>query len=171
MNYFDFFGLAVDLFLDEKRLKEKYYLASKKYHPDINQSADPMAYMQLLEQSGHVNTGYKVLNDFNLRLKHILELHNMLTNPNEQLPPDFLMEMMDLNEVVMEASMDPSSKEKAEAMITARDEKLRAELRVIWDKATPEDLQQTELESLKEIYYKQKYLLRIRKNLNNFAEL
>lgn len=171
MNYFEFFGLPVDLFLDDADLKRRYYIASKKYHPDINQSQDPAAIMQQLENSGHVNSGYKILSDINLRLKHILELHDMLNNPNEQLPASFLMEMMELNEVVMEASMDEDMKAKANEMIAKRNEELVANLRTAWQNIAQDALQPTDLEPLKEIYYKQKYLLRIHKNLNNFAEL
>mgnify|MGYP000665949234 CR=1 FL=1 len=166
MNYFELFDMPLDLFPDEKKLKINYYKLSKRYHPDINQSSDPASHMEVLEKSGEVNAGYKVLSQLNLRLKYILELLSVEMNANEELPPEFLMEMMDLNEVVMEAAGDDEKRQKALDELSARDAQIVDKLRTVWNETNARQMDEEQLKKLKSLYYQQKYLLRIRKNLN-----
>jgi len=166
MNFFELFDIPLDLFPDEKKLKLNYYQLSKRYHPDINQSSDPASHMEVLEKSGEVNAGYKVLSQLNLRLKYILELSSVEMNANEELPPEFLMEMMDLNEIVMEAAGDDEKRQKALDELSARDADIVDKLQELWDQINVESMEDQQLKKLKSLYYQQKYLLRIRKNLN-----
>ncbi len=162
----------MDLFPDDQELKSKFYALSKRYHPDINQATNPASYVELLERSGQINTAYKTLTDLNLRLRHILELSDVRLDANEQLPPAFLMEMMELNETLLEASTDEYKKEAANKTLDENDEILTHQLRNIWSAVeNKNELTEEILDTLKGLYFQQKYLLRIRRNLNHPTQL
>ena len=171
MTYFELFNIPLNLFPDLKEIKSKFYELSKIHHPDINQSSDPADYVKSLEMSGLVNQAYKTLSDFDHRLKYILDCVGALTDPNEQLSPDFLMEMMELNEVMMEASDDPVKKQQFLADLDFRETEQIDQLTKIWDSVDSGTPSADQIEQLKKVYFERKYLLRIRKNLNSFAEL
>jgi molecular chaperone HscB len=170
MDYFELFKIEVDLFPDEAELKSNFYALSRKYHPDINQVSDPEAYMEIMEMSGRVNTAYKTLANLDSRLKYILDLHQQLEDKNEALPDDFLMEMMELNEEMMEAAMNDDKKAAMVKQLDDREEKTLNVLKTTWSQRNTTELDMSTLEKLKSSYYQRKYLLRIRKNLNSFAD-
>ena len=63
--------------------------------------------MEILELSTLNNEAYKTLSDFDKRMKYILEIKAVLDEEGKnQIPQDFLMEMMDINEQLMELEFD-----------------------------------------------------------------
>ena len=107
MNYFAFFGLPEQLNIDQARLKTTFYENSKKFHPDFYTLASSEEQLSALENSTYNNEGYKVLQNFDSRLKYFLEINNQLAEEGQnQIPQDFLMEMMDFNEQLMELEFD-----------------------------------------------------------------
>lgn len=169
MEFFELFDIAPDLFPDSSELKSKFYALSRKYHPDINQVNDPEAYLAVMEMSGKVNTAYKTLSNLDSRLKYMLDQHQMLEDKNEALPPDFLMEMMELNEEMMEATIDEDKKKALIEQLDTLEEDTLKVLQTAWQSRNSETLEALTLEKIKTCYYQRKYLLRIRKNLNSFA--
>ena len=108
MNYFEFYGIPVSFEVNEDGVKKKYLELSRKFHPDffINQSSEKQH--EVLEMSTLNTRAFQTLSDFDKRMKYILELKSMIYEGERyQLPPDFLMEMMDVNEAMMELKMDP----------------------------------------------------------------
>src|SRR6201985_899863 len=103
MNYFEFYGLSESFTLDDAIVKKKFYQLSKEYHPDFYANEDDVKQQEILELSTLNNKAYQALSDPNNVLEYILRLHELVSEgAKPQLPADFLMEMMDLNERLME---------------------------------------------------------------------
>src|ERR1700743_33530 len=99
MNYFEFYGFPESFTLDDAIVKKKFYELSKQYHPDFYANEDEARQQEILELSTVNNKAYQTLSDDNKRLDYILRLHELVAEgAKPQLPADFLMEMMDINE-------------------------------------------------------------------------
>ncbi|WEK18285.1 MAG: Fe-S protein assembly co-chaperone HscB [Candidatus Pedobacter colombiensis] len=170
-DYFGFYGLPISFNPDAAAVKQQFYALSKKYHPDfyINESEEKQA--EVLELSTLNNKAYQVLSDPQKRLHYILELKGLLTEgENYVLPQAFLMEMMDVNEALMDLQFDPD----AVRLAALQDEVVLIEKGIADEilklTASFDDLDETEqgesLVRIKDLYYRNKYLLRIRASIN-----
>ena len=107
MNYFELFEIPVSFFPDPSLVSKKYLMLQKKFHPDFYANASADEQSEALALSSMANKALQVLKDPALVLPYILEINELLSaNENYQLPPHFLMEVMDLNEQVMEVTDD-----------------------------------------------------------------
>jgi molecular chaperone HscB len=173
-NYFEFYGLDERFFLDASGLKQVFYEKSRQLHPDFHTMSDPAEQMEKLQLSSVNNQAYKVLSDPDLRMAHILEIHGMKDEVGQaSVPQEFLMEMMELNETLMDWEMDPDEEKKAAGMRVLKDwyEKLAAEAEPAmraWDSG---DRDAQKLEIVKAYWLKKKYLRRIETRLNDDVEL
>src|SRR5471030_3307088 len=112
MNYFDFYGIPESFTPDTPLLKKKFYELSKKYHPDFYANEDDAKQQEILELSTLNNKAYQALSDPAKLLEYILRLHDLVSEgAKPQLPSDFLMEMMDINERLMEVEDTQRSEE------------------------------------------------------------
>lgn len=110
MNYFEFFDLPVAYEVDQALLKRLYYQRSRALHPDFHSLADEETKEEMLRMSSFNNQAYKTLSDGALRLRHLLEIHGKLDEQSQhELPQDFLMQMMDINESMVELSIEPDA--------------------------------------------------------------
>jgi len=99
MNYFELFEIPVSLKVDKSILAKKYFELQKKYHPDFFTQADEEGQATALEKSSFINKALKLLQNQDETIKYVLELKGLLAADEKyQLPQDFLMDMMDLNE-------------------------------------------------------------------------
>src|SRR5690606_29777763 len=134
MNYFELYEIPVSFHPDKEIIKKKFYALSKTFHPDRFTLADEAAQQEALEKSSLNNQAYKTLiNDYAI-LKYILELKGVLEAEEKyNLPPDFLMEMMELNETVSEYEMDEDAQKKQLAISSwqQQDNMLSKELGVL----------------------------------------
>lgn len=170
-DYFAFYDLPVSFNPDTALVKQKFYAMSKKYHPDfyINEDAEKQA--EVLELSTVNNKAYQVLMDPQKRLNYILELKGKVVEGEHYvLPQSFLMEMMDVNESLMDLQFDPDpnrlaelKKEvgKIEADITGK----IAALTTSFDEKDKTGQEQA-LDAIKDLYYRNKYLWRIRESID-----
>jgi hypothetical protein len=63
----------------------------------------------------HGQKGLKILQDRDQTIKYVLQLKGLLEEEEKyQLPPDFLMEMMEMNEKLLEEDPDDFRKEVKE---------------------------------------------------------
>jgi molecular chaperone HscB len=171
MNYFEFYGLPESFDIDEAALKKKFYALSKEYHPDFYANEDEAKQQKILELSTINNKAYNVLSNPNKRMEYVLQQHNLLAEGDKyQLAPDFLMEMMELNEALMEVE-DAEQLNAIKSQITDTETELNGNLATLTGKYqnTDDTGKQKVLESIRDIYYRQKYLLRIKDTLNTFA--
>jgi len=114
MNYFELFDLPMSFEVDKKLLTSKYYALSKKYHPDNFSQGTGAEQDQAQEKSSAINKAYRALKNKQSRIKYVLVLNGVsFEEGKEQMPQEFLMEMMDINEAIMEYKMAPSEAGRA----------------------------------------------------------
>ena len=172
MNYFEFYNIPISFQLDQAELKRIFYANSKKYHPDFYTLESEEKQAEILELSTLNNQAYKTLSDFDKRMKYILDLKEILAEEGQnQLPQSFLMEMMDINEVLMELEFDFDAQkfEQAETELKALETSLFKSIESIVESYDDNNSSDKELLAIKEYYLKKRYLLRIRENLSKFA--
>jgi molecular chaperone HscB len=125
-----------------------------------------------LELSTLNNQAYRTLSDFDQRMKYILDLSGVLAEEGKnELPQDFLMEMMEINEGIMELEFDfnRQSYDNLLEQVKNLEEKL---FNTIWPTLKNYDnevMNPADLQPVKEFYLKKRYLLRILENLDRFA--
>jgi molecular chaperone HscB len=173
VNYFELYDLPLSFQIDSALVKKKFYELSKRYHPDfyVNESDEKQA--EILELSTLNNKAYQILSDPLKRIEYVLSLNNMLADGDKYvLPQDFLMDMMDVNEALMEMEFDHDELKLAElsGQIDAMEMALFDELKSSTDEFDAKAGADAEsvLLIIKDIWYRQKYLLRIRESLNKF---
>jgi molecular chaperone HscB len=153
MNYFELFELPVSIRIDKARLSQRYIELQKRYHPDFFVKANEQEQEDALERSSQLNRAYKLFKNEDETIKYVLQLRGMMEDDEKyQLPPDFLMEMMDLNEDLGTGSA---------MRITALQEQLHDAVKDIIENYHDSTVSEDELQRLKEYYYKKKYLRRI----------
>ena len=153
MNYFELFEIPVSLKPDKTKLAQQYFALQKKYHPDFFTQANEAEQAEVLEISSNINKALKVLQQQDATIKYVLQLKGLLEEDEKyQLPPDFLMEMMELNEDLSENSVDE---------INSMEKGLYADVAPIIENYDDTATTTTDLLKVKEYYYKKKYLQRI----------
>lgn len=172
MKYFDLLEIPCSFHPDPDSLKKNYYRLSRSLHPDFHTQKDEATKNELLIKSGELNTAYTTLMDKNRRIKYILEEYGLIKEgENNAIPQDFLLEIMDINEEVMDLSVEFDSLKYDQTL--EKIEGIQASLDDEFDRNVLEfDTYGYNLEILKKIrdyYYKSRYLLRIRENIFTFA--
>lgn len=164
MNYFELYDIPVSFVPDQQQLKQKFYELSRKYHPDFFTQENEFEQGEALEISSQVNKAYKVFQNRNETIKYVLQLKGLLEEEEKyQLPADFLMEMMELNEQLTDAKLEenPAKLSEVKKAIDSQEAEIYMPVKAIVEryeegKTTTEDLQK-----VKEYYFKKKYLSRI----------
>ncbi len=168
-NYFEHFQMEPSFNVDLSALKKNFLKKSREYHPDFHSDASASAQAAMLELSSFNNTAFNTLKDEHLRFKYILELHGVdLSGGQQNIPQEFLMEMMDFNESLMDAKMEMDEKklndlkEELESVKKVESDKI-AQIKSSYQFQTisPENLQ-----SLIDFYLKSKYLQRLESQLS-----
>src|SRR5882672_7543828 len=105
MNYFELFEIPVSLLVDKNVLAKKYFELQKKFHPDFYAQETEFEQANALEKSSQINKALKVLRNSDEIIKYVLQLKGLLEEEEKyQLPPAFLMEVMELNEELSDNS-------------------------------------------------------------------
>lgn len=142
-NYFLFYGLEEVFDIDKAVLKNCYLDKSKLYHPDYY-GDDPQAQNIAVASSSFNNIAYKTLSNDIRRAQYLVELKLSHGDDNIKLPQEFLMDMMELNEMIDE--VDENSKQSIDTQI----ESLKSELlETIKTKATEALWLETQIAVLK----------------------
>ncbi len=172
MTYFEFYGIPVSFQVDEPALRRIFYQNSKKYHPDFHTQADDARQAEMLELATVNTRAYQTLSDPDQRMRYILELKGLLEEEGKQtLPQDFLMEMMDINEALMELELDFDPERYAGIAndLESIEQTLSQKIRPILENFDKGNYSEAILKSVLEYFLKKRYLLRIRENLSKFA--
>lgn len=165
MNYFELFGLPVQLKIDTNALPRKYFELSRKYHPDYFANASPEAQAEALDMSAQLNKAFKTLQSPEATIKYVLELKGLLTEEEKYpLHPSFLMEVMELNEQLMELEMEPNAAllSQTEAQTQQLIDDNYQLVAAILDNYQEAVTTEKELLQVKEYYYRKKYLERLK---------
>lgn len=169
MNDFEFFGIQPKFLIDEVELKRIYAQRLKEHHPDFFVS-DPEKYQSAMLFTSECNEGYKRLSSLRSRAKILLSLsgHDL----NENLPPSFLMEMMDLNETISDLQPNSEDTDALHNEIEVLETGLDKELNELCGKADASIEKEKALyESIQENLLKHKYILRLKETMANIAAL
>ena len=174
MTYFDLYELPISFEVDKKGLKKKFYELSRKYHPDFYTQESESKQEEILELSSLNNKAYKVLTNFDKRMKYILDLKNVIKEEGKNtVPQDFLMDMMDVNEALMELEFDfdAAALQAIKTDLVQKEKLLFEDIKSIIENYNDKNVTTEELNQIKNYYFKHKYLLRIQDNLSKFAPL
>ena len=131
----------------------------KNIIPIFFSQSDEEEQLESLQKSSDINKGFKIFQQLDLTIKYVLQLKGLLEEDEKyQLPPDFLMEMMELNEELSEGS------EKA---IQQREDEIYNEVKAIIENYNDAAITTADLLKVKEYYFKKKYLQRILDRIND----
>ena len=156
-NYFTLFGIPKTLRIEEGELRRNYLRLSRQFHPDMQNNGDPMAQALALKMSAEVAKGYFILNDTLKRGLYFLSLHHQPLKAQD-LPADFLMEMMELNETLEELETAPNYLEQRNALLSSPIENMLTQFQALAD----EWEQHPDWEKLKSILTRLQYLQRMK---------
>jgi len=162
MNYYELFGLPASPSIDRTDLSKKYFELQKKSHPDFYTNESEEEKENALVQSAAINKAFMIFKDPDKTIEYYLQLKGIITSDEKyQLPPDFLMEMMELNE-----SFD-GDEEQAAQHVAEFERSLEDEVSPLLFPEHPGTFTPAELQQMKAYYYKKKYLKRILERLDD----
>ena len=161
MNYFELFGLPIGFQVDTQKLRAAFMEIQKASHPDKFAQGTTEEQEAALEQSSLANKGFTLLNQKERILPYVLEILGILT-PDEKyaLEPDFLMEMMDLNEAWMDAE-DEQGKQAIIDQVAQLKNEIYVPIKGYMEMDQIDSISQEAMLQIKSYYYKKKYLDRI----------
>jgi molecular chaperone HscB len=170
MNYFELFEMPVSLIVDQNKLSSQYAALQKKYDPDLFANADNHEQTESLEKSGMLNKGFNILKDPDNIIKYVLEIKGLLKEDEKyELPPDFLTEMMELNEGLMDG--DILNIEEVETKIFQLQKSLYHEVQHIIEGFSDDTIIVGQLLQVKDYYFKKKYLKGILERLEGMRNI
>ena len=161
MNYFELYNLPLSFQPDQSVVKEKFYALSRKYHPDFYSQASEEEQSDMLEKSSWVNMAYKTFTHADETIKYLLQLKGLLEEEEKYaLSPDFLMEVLDLNEQALDVS-EQEDADRLRATIANFQKEIYEPVKMILTNYQEGVTTEKELLQVKEYYYRKKYLDRI----------
>jgi molecular chaperone HscB len=159
MTYFELFDIPINLQVNKNLLTQKYFELQKKFHPDFFTQATEYEQAEALEASSKINKALKTLKNEDETIKYVLQLKGVLQEEEKyQLPPDFLMEVMELNEEISKDSL---------AQINSFEKEIYSGVADIIKNYNDTTITTEALLKVKEYYFKKKYLQRILERLED----
>lgn len=171
MNYFELYEIPLSFHPNKELIKKKFYELSKKFHPDRFSFAAAEEQANALQMAALNNAAYKTLSNEDQTMSYVLKAKGIVADEEKyNLPPAFLMEMMDLNEAVSDYEMtqENAQLQTATTMWQSQMKQLATELSALtsaYDQTADDQL----LATIKEFYFRKKYLLRIQERIDTFA--
>lgn len=162
MNYFELFSLPEKPIVDKASLSKKYFELQRKFHPDYHTDDTESEQFDILELSSAVNKAFAIFKDDQKTIAYFLQTKGLLEDEEKyNLPADFLMEMMEVNELLDEGEAD-----KVKAFIADTELKMDLNFHSILANCV-EKIPTPELLKIKDYYFRKKYLRRILDRLND----
>lgn len=172
MNYFEFYGIPVSFRVDESALRSIFYRNSKQYHPDFHTLSEAEQQTEMLELATLNNDVYQTLSDPDKRMRYVLKIKGLLEDESKlSIPQEFLLEMMEINEALMELEFEPDQNrlETVQQDIERLEKSLDDSIRPVLDTYDDQVGSGADLQAVLEYFLKKRYLLRVRENLSKFA--
>lgn len=168
MTYFELFEIPVQLKVNVTALSKKFFELSKKYHPDYYANDSEEVQAEALERSALLNKAWKTFQNSDATIKYVLQEKGLLEKEEKyELPPVFLMEVMEINEQLMDP--DESGVQQLDSRINELQSEIYEPVKEIIEGYKDGITTEKELLQVKEYYYKKKYLDRIRRQLAGMA--
>ncbi|MBS1642599.1 MAG: DnaJ domain-containing protein [Bacteroidetes bacterium] len=164
MNYFELYNIPISFIVNANEVKKKYYELSRKFHPDFFSNTTEEERAEVLEKSSAVNKAFKIFTNEDELIKYVLQLKELLQEEEKyNLPNSFLMEMLELNEVLMDAKMEGDEDKIAsiKSQISNFKSIMYEPVKTIIENYKEDISTKKELLQIKEYYFKKKYLTRI----------
>ena len=160
-NPFAFFGLTPSLNIDAKSLRKVYLDIQRGAHPDLAHLKEDASLI-----SEQANAHYRTLSNPTTLVKSFLDVVGNFQWNENQLPTDFLMEMMDLSDAIeaMDRSNEASVRD-VEQQLAVYMNALDTDFQLLSTQAEPN------IASLGVWYQKSQYLGRLRKNFEGIVEI
>lgn len=161
MNHFELYQIPISFQPDMALVKKRFYQLSRNYHPDFFVNDSDQEKAKNLALSAQVNKAYQIFQDQTALIKYLLMEKGLLQEEEKyQLSPDFLMEVMDLNELLMDAD-DPATKQRIQNALNTLQNTIYEPVKSIITNYQEGISTEKELLQVKEYYYQKKYLDRI----------
>ena len=171
MNYFELYDIPVALKLDGAMIKKRFYELSREFHPDFYSHSGEEKQEEILQKSADVNKAYKTFQNGDTTIRYVLMMKGLMEEEEKYaLKPDFLMEVMVINEQLMELEMDINEDQLKTIEHEAKQllDKIYDDVAVVIENYKEGFYKEEELLRVKDYYYKKKYLQRI---LDKIAQL
>ena len=166
VNYFELFEIPVQLKVDKQTITGKFFELSRKHHPDYFVNQPEEARSEALERSSQLNKAFKTFQSTDETIKYVLQWKGLLEEDEKyQLPPGFLMEVLEINEQLMDAEEDPELRSGLQFEIGNLQSEIYEPVKEIIEHYREGVTTEKELLQVKEYYYKKKYLDRIKRQL------
>jgi molecular chaperone HscB len=161
MNYFTLYDIAEKPVVDRAIVSKKYIELQKAFHPDFFTNETEANKENALAQSAAINKAYAIFSNKEKTIEYFLQLKEVIIADEKfQLPADFLMEIMELNEGFDEAK-------NIESEINTFEQNLFESVKPFLIPENDSLLDEKALQELKLYYYKKKYLQRILDRLDD----
>lgn len=162
MNHFELFGLPESPAVDKSQLNAIYIKLQRELHPDYHTMASEQARADMEQKAAQVNQAMQIFKDRSKTLGYFLRLKGFSEDKDSvNLPAEFLMEMMEMNE-----SLDDGDLESCKKRLMQWEDEMDIEFDSFvegWRKNPNESI----LYSMKIHYLKQKYIQRMLERLGN----
>ena len=166
MDYFEIFEIPVQLKVDKNSISQKFYELSRKHHPDYFVNEPEAVQAEALERSSQLNKAFKTLQNTDETIKYVLQEKGLIEEEEKyQLPPGFLMEVLEINEQLMDAEDSSGIQPHLQSKIENLQSEIYEPVKEIVEHYREGDTTEEELLQVKEYYYKKKYLDRIKQQL------
>lgn len=123
-NHFELFGLPPAFAVDSQALERCYREIQSRVHPDRFAHAGAAERRASMQWTARVNEAYRTLKSPVARARHLLELRGMDVGfeTNTAMPPEFLMQQMELREALEAAqgSRDASRLDEMRTQLLAQ---------------------------------------------------
>ena len=177
MNYFELFGIPVQLKLSKSDLSERFFQLSRQFHPDYFATKSAVERSVALDRSAMLNKAYRIFQNPDETIKYVLQLNGLIEEEEKyELPADFLMEVLEINEQLMDSQAEAfpttasGASEIGDELLKQQVENLEREIyepvKDIIENYKEDITPKEKLLQVKEYYYKKKYLDRIKKQLD-----
>lgn len=173
MEYFEFYGLEPAFFIDEEALKKSYLQIQREWHPDYFVS-DPATSEIAMAKTTLNNNAFKVLRSFEGRVEYILREKGLISEGEKNvLPKEFLSRMLDLNDLIEEATAgDQNAKNEASHLIADLGNTNDLAMKSLAERyPATMDMPDAAWEQMRSLFQVHRYLQRLEKNLSGVQEM
>ena len=159
MNHFEFFKIPIQFYPDLKMIAKKFKMNTLANHPDLNAGGVDSEIL-----TAQNNAAYAQLKNERKRIAYILSL-GIVHLEKKSLSPEFLMEMMEVNEALMYAQLEGEDTQEQLNKVEIKDKKIWSDIAKLGARHDAGELDFEEAcVQINNLYLQSNYMLRILDN-------